>query len=243
MKKFNFTLLFLLFTGFCFSQTVDEVIEKYVAAMGGLDKLRSINSIYMEGVSVMQNGNELTSKTWKVNNKLMRREVNFGMGSFTSVVTDKEGWNSNPRNGNKFEPLPKEAVDMQQTELDCAGPLADYKAKGHTAALLGKEDVEGIECYKVKLTLKNGRDVTYFIDTKTNYVNSMKTKGGGMGGMRRQGAAGGEQEITVNYSDYRKTPEGFVFPFATTIGGMGAATNFEKIEVNKPVEAKLYKPE
>lgn len=226
------------------AQTADEVIDKYVAAVGGMDKLKQMKSVYMEGVSVMQNGNEITSKTWKVDNALMRREIDFGMGKATTVVTDKEGWMSNPRNGNKFEPMPAEAVQMQQADLDCAGPLVNYKAKGHTAELLGKEDLEGTECYKVKLTLKNGRDVTYFIDTKTNYINAVRMKGGGMGGgMRRPGGGGGDNEVTMMYSDYRKTPDGYVFPYSMTIGGMGASTNFEVIEVNKPVDAKLYKPE
>jgi hypothetical protein len=47
----------------------------------------------------------------------------------------------------------------------------------------------------------------------------------------------------IEYSDYRKTDEGYIFPYTTTIVGMGASTNVEKIEVNKPVDAKLFKPE
>ena len=237
----NLSLVFLLLAGIGFGQTVDDVVGRYVNAMGGAEKLKSINTVYMEGVSVMQNGNELTSKTWKVKDQLMRREVNFGMGSSTSVLTDKEGWTSNPRNGNKFEPMPKEMIDAQQTELDITGPLFDYKAKGHTAVLVGKETMDGVECNVVKLTTKSGRDITYYIDSKTNYIAALKTKSMGM---RRPNAGTDQpQEVTIKYSDYRKTPEGYTFPFATTIGGMGAATNFEKIEVNKPVDPKLFKPE
>lgn len=242
MKRFIFLALLVICANSAISQTVDEVIDKYVEAIGGKEKLNTLQSIYMETVSVMQNGNEMTSKMWKVNNKLVRREINFGMGSMTSVITEKEGWNSNPRNGNKFEAVTPEALQMQQAEMDCAGPLVDYKAKGHTAELLGKEEVEGTECYKVKLTLKSGRDLTYFIDAKNYYIIRMKTKGGaGMGGGR--GGGNPDQEFIVDYSDYRKTPEGYVFPYATTRVGMGASTNVEKIEINKPVDPKLYKAE
>ena len=248
MKSILFSGLILIATTSVTAQTVDEVVDKYVEAIGGKEKLKNLQSIYMETVSVMQNGNEMTSKMWKVNEKLMRREINFGMGSMTSVITDKEGWNSNPRNGNKFEPVTPEVLKMQQGELDCAGPLVDYKSKGHTAELQGKEDVEGKECYKIKMTLKSGRDLTYYIDTKDYYIIRMKTKGGGMGGQRPGGGGGGgganpDQELIVDYSDFRKTPEGYVFPYATTRVGMGAATNVEKIEVNLPVDAKLYKAE
>jgi len=240
MKRFLMLAMFVISASMSMAQTIDDVVNNYVTALGGKEKLAAIQTLYMEAVSVMQNGNEVTSKIWKVNDKLVRREINFGMGSMTSVITDKEGWNSNPRNNNKFEPMTPEAVQMQQPELDCEGPLVDYKAKGHTAELQGTEDVAGASCHKVKLTLKSGREITYYIDSKTNYITRMKTKGGGMGGPRGGNA---DAELLIDYSDYRKTPDGFVFPFATTRVGGGGATNIEKIEVNKPVDPKLYKPE
>lgn len=221
------------------AQTVDEIIAKHTEAMGGKEKLAALKSIYMETVAVMQNGNEASSKIWKVHNQLMRREFNFGMGTVTMVLTDKEGWSSNPRSGGKFEPLPPEAVQSQQSELDCAGPLVDYAAKGHKAELLPKEDVNGTSCHVVKLTLKSGRDITYYLDPASYYIIRTKTKGGG--GMRRGGNP--DAETVVEYSDYRKTEEGYVFPYTTAIAGMGASSNVEKIEVNKPVDAKLYKAE
>ncbi|MBU7578793.1 MAG: hypothetical protein KAF40_12095, partial [Flavihumibacter sp.] len=58
-------------------------------------------SVYMEGVSIAGNGNEITSKMTKVDQQLMRSEINFGMGSFNVLLTDKGGWVSNPRNGGK----------------------------------------------------------------------------------------------------------------------------------------------
>ena len=239
MKKILLPFFFISMGISAFAQTLDEVVAKHTEAMGGKEKLSSLKSVYMETVSVMQNGNEATAKLWKVNNELMRREFNFGMGTVTMVMTDKEGWSSNPRSGGKFEPLPPEAVQAQQSELDCAGPLVDYAAKGHKAELIGKEDINGTSCHVVKLTLKSGRDITYYLDAKTYYILRSKTKGGG--GMRRGGNP--DAETVVEYSDYRKTDEGFVFPYATTIVGMGASTNVEKIEVNKPVDPKLYKPE
>jgi hypothetical protein len=89
-----------------------------------------------------------------------------------------------------------------------------------------------------------GREITYLIDPKTYYVVRTKTKGGGF--MRGGGGGGGarnpEAEMVTDYSDHRKTPEGYVFPYTITIQGMGASQNVEKLEVNKEVDAKLYKP-
>jgi hypothetical protein len=132
MKPFLASVALILFVALTsLAQTADEVINKHIEAMGGVDKLKSLRSLYMEGVAVMQNGNEIISKTYKVHDKLLRREIEFGMGSVTMIVTDKEGWTSNPRSGGTFEALPKESVEAQQVELDLAGPFVDYAAKGH----------------------------------------------------------------------------------------------------------------
>jgi outer membrane lipoprotein-sorting protein len=242
-KTITCFVLVLLSLGISQAQTADEVINKHVEALGGLEKLKSLKSLYMEGVAVMQNGNEIISKIYKVQDKLLRREVEFGMGSATMVVTDKEGWSSNPRTGGAFEALPKETVDAQQLELDLAGPLVEYAAKGHKVELLGRETIANTEAYKIKLTPKSGKEIIYFIDTKDHYVIRQTVKGGGMfGGGQPRGNQPADTEFNIQYSNYQKTPEGYVFPFTVTMGNSGNSLNYEKIEVNKPVDDKLYKP-
>lgn len=242
MKKLSVLMLMLAAFVSVNAQTVDDIINKYTDAMGGKDKLASIKNIYMEGTSVMQNGTEITQKIWKVDGKLMRREISSSMFNMISVVTDKEGWSQNPRSNGNFEPMTAEMVTNMQSETDCAGPLVNYAAKGHKAELIGKEDVEGTECWKIKLTLKSGRDITYFINPVTFYVDRVVTTGGGFGG-RGGGQGGAPRETKIDYSEYKKTDDGFVFPFKTTVVGMGGGLFFEKIEVNKPVDPKAFKPE
>ena len=240
MKHLSLAILGLIMMLVATAQTVDEVINKHIEALGGKDKLNSLKSVYMESVSVMGNGSEMTSKTYRVDKQLFRRDIDGGMFKFSTIVTDKEGWASNPRNNGAFEALPPEDVQGQQYTLDLAGPLVDYAAKGEKAELLGKEAVDGKDAYKVKITLKSGKDITYWLDAQTYYV--LKTSAKPSGFMRRPGADP-NAEVVMIYSDYRKTPEGFVFPYGSSIQGMGTTTNVEKIEVNKPVDAKLYKPD
>lgn len=235
------------------AQTIDEVLAKHVEAMGGKEKLASLSSVYLESVAVRPNGDEVITKTWKVHNQAMRREIDFGMGKIVSIVTNTEGWSSNPRSGGKFEAMAAEMVQAQQGELDCAGPLVDPVAKGHKAELAGKEDVNGVSCHVVKLTTKSGREMTYYIDAGTYYVARLKMKGGMGMGMRggaggnnpnaQQGAPAQDREFITDYSDYRKTPEGYVFPWTTTIVGMGASSNIEKVEVNKTTDMAMFKPQ
>ncbi len=216
--------------------------------MGGKEKLASIQSLHMVGVAVMQNGNEMTTTIWKVHNKLSRTERNFGMGSVIQLITDKGAWSTNPRSGGAFEAMPEDRAKMMSTEMDCQGVLFNYAAKGHKAEFIGKETVDGKENFKIKMTLSSGREINYFLDAATYYISQISMKGGRGGPGGGAGAGGGQQrdpnaETIIKFSRYEKTPDGYVFAFATSIGGMGGEMIYETIEVNPKVDDKLYKPE
>lgn len=234
---FGLMVIALVAAQFAQAQSVDEVIDKYVAAIGGKEKLLSITSVYMQGVSEM-NGNEITNTTYKVQDKLFRNEINFGMGSVITVITPDKGWRSNPRNGGAFEQMSAEQLAQNLHQMDCGGPLVNYAAKGHKADLIGKDTVDKVVCYKIKLTTKGGKEINYWIDAGTYLIYQVSQKGG-MGGGR-----GGDMEIITQYRDY-KAVDGIQFPYSAELkGGFGGGTmTYEKIELNKPVDEKLYKPE
>ena len=233
------------------AQTADDVFAKHLEAIGGLDKIKSVQSVYMEGVSVAPNGMEITSKTWRIQGKLFRQEINFGMGSMTTLVTDKDAWFSNPRNGGAFEAMPAEMRTRMSSELYAVTALTDYAAAGGKVELAGMEKVENTDCYVIKLSYGSGNPTTFYIDNKNWYVIRTSTKGrmggGMMGGGNRGGAqAGQEVEMKIDYTDFTKTREGIVFPMTIKRPGMGGATmatNIEKVEVNPKIDASLSKPE
>jgi outer membrane lipoprotein-sorting protein len=247
MKKIALFVGLLAVLATAKAQTADEIISKHIEAMGGKEKLLSIKSIYMEGTSVMQNGAEISQKTWKVDGKLYRQEINSAMFNFAMVVTDKEGWRQNPRNGGAFEAMTPEQVANMQIQTDCAGAFVNYAEKGHKAELIGKEDVEGVAAYKIKITYKSGNEANFFFDANIYLIIRMSAKGGGGmgfgGGGRGQGGAGADTERITDFSDYKKTDDGFVFAYKITPLGMGGGVYYEKIEVNKPIDPKAYKPE
>jgi hypothetical protein len=61
------------------------------------------------------------------------------------------------------------------------------------------------------------------------------------GGGNRGGQGNSDGTVNIDYSNYQKTADGYVFPFTVSFG-FGGNMNYEKIEVNKPIDAKLYKP-
>lgn len=241
---FGFLVVFLVLVQYSKAQSVEEVIDNYVKTRGGKEKLLAIHSIYMEGARQMM-GNEVTVKVTKEQGKLSRTEFEMGAGNGFMLVTDKEAWSMFSMRSTTPTALPAEAVAGMQAELDIAGPLVDFSAKGHKAELLGNDSANGMLCQKIKLTTVQGKEIFYWIDPLTNLLQQSSQKGLGMGGGGRKPVA--ETEAITIYSDYHEV-EGVLFPHTleTKIsgGGMGGGgTTFDKIEINKPVDAKLYKPE
>ena len=57
------------------------------------------------------------------------------------------------------------------------------------------------------------------------------------------GGRGGDIELVFMYKDY-KAVDGIQFAYSvSTTGGFSGTMTYEKIELNKPVDEKLYKPE
>ena len=248
---FGLLVMLLVAAQFASGQTVDEVINKYVDATGGKNKLDSIKSIYMEGTSEMM-GNELTVRVTKEQGKLSRTEFEMGSTNGFRLVTDKDAWVYFPMRSPTPTKLPDDVVASMQTDLDIAGPLVDYVAKGHKAELVGKDTVNGNECYKIKLTTATGKEINYWIDTKTYLMDQSSQETNGMGRKKSDSDNNSGNKTPVvkitTYKDYGPV-DGILIAHTITIkttggNGMGdGSTTFDKIELNSPVDPKLYKPE
>lgn len=257
MKRLSFLAGLMLMAIVTYAQTADEVVQKYIQAIGGAEKWQNLKTLYTEAVAVSQNGQEVNTKLTRIQGKIARREVDFGMGTMKMVLTPDKGWFASPRNSGTFEPMPQGMQAEQSWELDM-NPLVDYAAKGSKIELAGKEPVDGKEAYKIKLTSAAGKERTYFIDAASYYLvqesymgrgermrgpggnggaGGAAGGGGGNGGNAGAGAGAGPTEIKVKYENFQKTPEGLVFPFTVAMG-MGPRLNFEKIEINPTVDEK-----
>ena len=226
---------FSLATLFAFTvnaQTVDEVVDKHIEAMGGKEKLSTLKSVRME-TNLSVQGMEIPVVTTKVHNVGQRVDISaMGMEGYV-INTPTAGSTFMPFMGQSAaEAMPEDQVKQGAEELDLQGALCNYKEKGHTVELVGKEAVDGTECFKIKLTTKGGITRTHFIDPKNYYV--IRT-------IAKANVNGQEMEVTYNFGDFKKTEDGFVFPY--TIGGAFGQGDMTvtKIEVNKPVDEKIFK--
>ena len=228
--KWSFVALILLISAQTLSaQSVDEIVSKYVDALGGKDKLSSLKTVRMEGTMDV-NGTDIDITVTKSQLVGLRMDIAvMGMNGY-QIITPTAGWSFMPFMGQTApEAMKEEQIKSAVPSLDLQGNLFEYKEKGNKLELLGKENVGGAECYKIKETLKSGKIATIFIDTKTNYIaKSINT----------QNVNGEEKEVENNYSNYKATANGFIFPYTNST--MQGEMNFSKIEANIPLDDKIF---
>ncbi|MEP6747295.1 MAG: hypothetical protein ABJB86_06200 [Bacteroidota bacterium] len=210
------------------AQTADEIVSKHIDALGGKDVIKKVNSIYMEG-STQVMGNESPTTETILNGKGYKNESDFNGQKMVQCVNDKGGWTTNPMAGGGAQAMPDEAYNSARGQLNVGGALYDYTAKGSTVTLLGKDG----SAYKLKLVTADKDETTYYIDGSTYYISKLVKKGNVMGQ---------DVEITIAYTDYKKTDIGYVIPFTRNIdlGQFQVSTTFTKAEINKPVDPAIF---
>jgi hypothetical protein len=216
------------------AQTVEEVIEKYSTAMGGLDAFNKINTAKMTG-TITTSGLTMPMTTQVVQNKAMRTDVNANGKAIINVYNNGKGWKINPMAGVlvKTEVTGSELSGFK-TQTSLVNNLMDYKSRGHQAELLGQEDVEGVKTLKVKLTNKDDKKATVYFITALDYllIKSISTKE----------TQGQEYEIETFYADM-KTIDGLKFSMSLLQkikGQLYLSVKWNKIELGVPVDERIF---
>lgn len=165
MKKILFLSLCFLF-GTAQAQTVEEIIQRHSDSLGGLAAFNAVKTMKIEGTSSVQ-GLTMPLTFYVINGKAMRSDVEAMGQKIINVYKDGKAWGINPLAGSTSpEDLTGSELYDLKDETMMAGPLMDYKALGNQVSLEGKENVEGTDCYKIKLTRKeDGKVSHYFIST------------------------------------------------------------------------------
>jgi hypothetical protein len=188
------------------AQTVDDIINKYIDAIGGKAVIASLQSVQIEG-TLNAMGNDLSYKATVVNGKAFRSETSFNGSTIIQCVTDSSGWKLNPMLGQSSpEALPADQAKASRSSLYIAGPLVDYKSKGYSAELIGEDDFDGTKVFKIHLFDNGGTDVMYYIDTVAYSVLKTVTQA------KMDGSDVATSEI---FSNYQKTPIGYTMPYST----------------------------
>jgi hypothetical protein len=238
MNRILVALLFILSSVFgtltAHGQSAGEIVGHILEALGGKERLQSINSLYQEGTAVQQNGEEMKIRIWRVFDRVYRQEIDYGVGKVVVIVTPNKGWINSPRTGGLFKALPDDQLKALQTEIDPAGCFIDYQAKGNKVERVGTDTVDGHPCYKLRIWFPSSQNILYFVDQQSWYVLKETRKGGGIigGGAFSNGwNSNNDALVDLLFDEYKAVPGGYVLPYAITIGGLGRVS-MNKVEVN-----------
>ena len=230
MKKIKFLFFVsLLLVGMGLgAQTVDEIVNKHIEAIGGKANLDKVKSLTFDlTMDVM--GSTAPVSEFLLNGKGFKTIAEFNGQQIISSFTDVGGWTVNPLAGvNDPTPMPEAVYKGGRDQIYVGGSLLDYAAKGYKVELAGK-DAGG---YKLKVT-KDGSETNYVIDTATYYVTKSITSGEMMGA---------PTEITFIYSDHKKMDFGIVLPstILVDLGGFSFTSKVNKVEANKEIDPKIF---
>jgi hypothetical protein len=153
--------------------TAAEVIDRNVAARGGLERWRKVDSMVWLGH--LERGGQTDGPHVPFVMELQRPnrtrfEIKEQYNQFARIFDGAHGWKVRPgTNGQRdTKSFSKEEVEFSRDEFSIDGPLIDYTAKGVTASLDGIDMIEGQKAYRLSLKLASGAARKVWIDVKTN---------------------------------------------------------------------------
>jgi len=219
-----------------FAQTADELVAKNIEAKGGMDKIQAIKTMRMTGKAVLPGGfvGAVTQENSRPN---LVRET-FSLQGMTAVQAydGSAGWQIQPFSGRKDPQLLGED-DLRDLLIDSDfdGPMVNYKAKGNTVEFLGHDVVDGDDALRLKVTLKNGDILYYYLDPDT-YLEIRREV---------QEFIRGSVKESASEMGWYKPVAGVMFPFSLASGPKNDPTSWqtttvEKIEVNVPLDAPEF---
>jgi len=212
------------------AQTAEELVNKNIQAKGGLEKIKAIKSLRMTGK--LSAGGGFTAAVTQENERPDRVRETFSLQGMTAVQAydSATAWQIQPFGGHKDPELMGED-DLRDMLLDADfdGPLVDYKEKGNTVEFLGHDEVDGDDALRLKVTLKNGDIVYYYLDPDT-YLEIRKEI--------QQFIRGSIRDRVVELGSY-KAAGSVMYPFSLSQGPKNnptaQTTTVEKLEVNVPI--------
>lgn len=240
MKKIKLILAAILFsfTALMNAQTAEEIISSYFENIGGADNLEKLQGLKFNA-SINQQGMVIPIEMVQLKNGKQMTVITFqGKEIKQGVFNGETLWSTNFMT-QTAEKSDQETTDNFKLEAnDFPDSFLNYKEKGYSVELIGKETIDGTETFKIKLTkepvtvdgIKEENISFYYFDTE-NFVpivveNEIKS-----------GPAKG-QISQIKFSDYQEV-EGLYFPFSFSQGLKdqgGQMITIEKIELNPTVD-------
>lgn len=209
------------------SQSADEIISKYIKAIGGAEIVKGITSITLETTSKVM-GIEITSYITILNGKGFKTETKVFGRCQVACYNYSSGWISS-RNGKKIEDMPKDQYELGRNQIFIGWPFLDYSSNGYKVEFSGKDKIGDINANKISITSPENSNSEYWFDPSSGYL---------IKSFQRAEIEGKEVEVELIYSDYQRTKCGYIMPMETEskMGGRFIiSTAVTRVTINQPV--------
>ena len=230
MRRSKFYLSLLMILLFCcllYGQTAQEILAKNVEARGGIKQLSAVKIIKYTGTFKQPGIDADLTMYFKSPDKLL---LDVAIGKIKAKIgcDDRTLWKQNP--GGTPKEMPRRSDRLTVAFAENHASLFAFKEKGYEFELVGKEDFEGAEVYKIKVVPEKG-DTIYLLIDGINYIT--------LGFYIELG----EGAIDAFYfRDYKET-DGILLPYymeaRKSIGEITKCA-FEKIETNVDVDETIF---
>ncbi|MFN2637647.1 MAG: hypothetical protein ABR585_11525 [Gemmatimonadaceae bacterium] len=216
-------------------RTADEIIAKYLTAVGGADKVKAVTTLRRVGKFTGDDGFEAEVVEESSRPNRVREEFSIQGMTGINAYDGANGWKIDPFGGKKDpESLSEEEMRSIVEDSDFDEPLINYREKGNKVEFVGMDQVEGTDVYKLKVTLKSGDTRYYYIDTDSFVPIKYETK---------RIIRGTPQESETILGDYKQVG-GWFLPFSMETKQKGSngsqKITFDKIEFNVPIDSTRY---
>jgi hypothetical protein len=228
--------------GLAQAQTADEILDNYFETIGGKDEWRDVEGMRMKA-KINQGGMEIPLDIVRMKDGKQMTVISFQGKEIKQGVFDGEVlWSTNMMT-QKAEKSDAETTEMVKKEMnDFPDPFLDYKDKGYKVEYVGKEEFNGTETYKIKLTKEpitidgaEVEDVSYYFFETENYVPiAVQSE------IKQGQAKGMISEIT--FSDYQEV-DGLYMAFTMTQGVKGQPgqpISMDSIELNPTIDDSAF---
>jgi outer membrane lipoprotein-sorting protein len=222
--------------------TLDQILKKNEDAIGGAEAISKVQTLRMAARITMGDGQLIMTTTTSIKRPNLIRFDTSTMGqSVVSAYDGTTGWMIDPLAGSSAPRKLDEATVSKFTGTSLEGSigaliglLSGIKAAGNTVELLGKEDVKGSPAYKLRVTFKVGTTSTYFVDATSFLLVKI---------ISRMAIMGQDVESEGYPSHYKKVGDILFAHSVESIssGGSTGSTTYDKIEINVPMEDRIFK--
>lgn len=210
--------------------TAGQVIESYIQAIGGKDKVASVKAVRKVMKGEMMGSPIEMEVVQRVPGQLFL-EISMGGNVMSKQVLSNNEAVATQMGNN----IPVGDEDKEQL-LIASYPFAEmaYEELGVKTELIGTEKVDGKDAYAVQVTYPSGKQVTHYFDVDSGLkVRQTEVRKG----------PEGEKAFSTLYKDYKEV-NGIKFPhliIQPVGGGMKLSLQAETIEVNPEVDEGIFR--